>query len=114
MRLSFATPTVCMQLICMMLQKILEVVCPHGICPGWVLAPLLFDIFFVAFINVVYTRFKVDKDFMNALVHLSKRTGAGGRGEQRTESQPWWLCCEAYCTMMMLESPSICPSSSKI
>ena len=26
--------------------------------------------FFGAFINVAYTRFKVDKDIMNALVHL--------------------------------------------
>ena len=29
-------------------------------------------------INVVYTRFKVDRDIMNALVYLRKKTGAGG------------------------------------
>ena len=58
---------------------------------GWVLAPLLFNTFFAAFINnVAYTRFKPDKYFMDALVHLRKRTGAGGgEGEQSTESQPF-------------------------
>ena len=61
----------------------------QGIRPGWVLAPLLFSIFFVAFINVAYTRFKVEKDFMDALVYLRKRAGAGGGGgEQPTESHP--------------------------
>ena len=45
-----------------------------------VLAPLLFNIFFVAVINVAYTRFKADKDVMDALVHL-KEKGAGWRGE---------------------------------
>ena len=44
-------------------------------------APLLFNMFFVAVISVAYTRFKVDKDTMDALVHLRKKTGAGGEGE---------------------------------
>ena len=35
-----------------------------------VLTPLLFDIFFAAFIDVAYARFKVVKDTMDALVHL--------------------------------------------
>ena len=48
---------------------------------GCVLAPLLFNIFFAAVINVAYTRFKADKDIMDALVHLRKKNGAGGRGE---------------------------------
>ena len=34
------------------------------------LAPLLFNIFFAAVINVAYKHFKVDKDNMDALVHL--------------------------------------------
>ena len=47
---------------------------------GWVLAPPLFNIFFAAVINVAYTRFKADKNSRDALVHLSKRTGAGRWG----------------------------------
>ena len=45
------------------------------------LAPLLFNIFFAAVINVASTRFKADKGIMDALVHLRKKKGAGGRGE---------------------------------
>ena len=48
---------------------------------GGVLAPLLFNIFFAAVINVASTRFKADKSIMDALVHLRKKRGAGGRGE---------------------------------
>ena len=51
------------------------------VCSGWfdveqdlhqgcVLAPLLFNIFFAAVINMVSARFKVDKGIMDALVHL--------------------------------------------
>ena len=47
---------------------------------GCVLAPLLFNIFFAAVINVASTRFKADKGIMDALVHLRKRRGAGGAG----------------------------------
>ena len=62
----------------------------QGIRQGCVLASLVFNIFFAAFINVAYTRFKPDKDFMDALVHLRKRTGVGGgEGEQPMESQPF-------------------------
>ena len=79
-----------------------------------VLVPLLFEIFFAAlFTNVACTRFKADKGIMDALlVLLRKTTGAGGRGEQPKESQPRRLCCEACCTLMMPESPRICPHSS--
>ena len=34
------------------------------LCQGCVLAPLLFNIFFAAVVNVAYTRFKADKDIM--------------------------------------------------
>ena len=54
---------------------------------GWVLAPLLFNIFFAAFMNVTYTRFKAEKTCMDALVHLRNRTGAAGRGGA-TDGEP--------------------------
>ena len=41
----------------------------------------VFNIFFAAVINVASTRFKADEGIMNALVHLRKKRGAGGRGE---------------------------------
>ena len=48
------------------------------------------QIFFARGINVAYTRFKVDKDIMDALVNLRKKTRAGGAGGgQPPESQPW-------------------------
>ena len=45
----------------------------QGPCQGCVLAPHLFNIFFAAVMNVAYTRFKVDNDITNALVHLRKK-----------------------------------------
>ena len=53
----------------------------QGLREGCVLAPLLFNTFFAAVINVASTRFKADKGIMDALVHLRKQRGAGGRGE---------------------------------
>ena len=48
---------------------------------GCVLAPLLFNIFFAAVINVASTRFNADEGNIDALVHLRKKRGAGRRRE---------------------------------
>ena len=58
----------------------------QGLRQGYVLAPLLFNIFFAAVINVASTRFKANEGIMDALVHLRKKRGAGegGRGEATT------------------------------
>ena len=56
----------------------------QGLRQGYVLAPLLFNSFLARVINVASTRFKADKDIMDALVHLRKKRGAGGRGEATT------------------------------
>ena len=47
----------------------------QGLCRGCVLTSVLFDISFAADINVAYTRFKTDREIMDALVHLKKKSG---------------------------------------
>ena len=56
----------------------------QGLCQGCVLAPPLFNIFFVVVRYVAFTRFKAGKNIMNGLVHLGKKTGAAGRVESTT------------------------------
>ena len=53
----------------------------QGLRQRCVLAPLLFNIFFAAVINLASTRFNADKGIMDALVHLRKKRLAGRRGE---------------------------------
>ena len=59
---------------------------------GCVLAPLLFSIFFAAVINMAFRRFKAYKGIMDALVHLRKKRGAGGRGVIGSNSRRVSLC----------------------
>ena len=53
-------------------------------CVRCVLAPLQFNIV-AAVINVVFTRSKVDKVIMDALVHQRKKPRGGGSEEQPAE-----------------------------
>ena len=71
---------------------------------GCVLAPLLFDIFFAAIINVVYSRFKANKDFIGVLVHLREKMGAGVHGEAIARESVLTTCFGACFTLTMPES----------
>ena len=56
-------------------------------CLWCVVASLLLNILYTAVISVIYTRFKADKDIIDALVHTRKQKRAGGRGEA-TDGEP--------------------------
>ena len=56
----------------------------------------MLNIFFAAVINVAYLRFKANKDIMDALVILRKKTGAWGRvratsGEPVLKTSLWGM-----------------------
>ena len=76
---------------------------------GCVLAPLLFNIFSAAVINVTSTRFKANKGIMDALIYLRKKRGAGDGGMQLPESQscatPLWSMLYADDARIVSQSP---------
>ena len=57
------------------------------------LAPLLFNIFFAAVINVAYTRFKAEKNIIDGLGHLRKKRwrGRATAGEPALATSLWGM-----------------------
>ena len=74
------------------------VCCGTGPCQGCVLALPLLKIFFAVVINVANACLKADKDIMDALVHLNRNKGTGGRvkataGEPALATSLWGVLC---------------------
>ena len=75
----------------------------QGLRQGCVFAPFLLNFFFAAVINVASTRFEADKYIMDALVHLRRKEGRRGGGQQLPESQSWRRRFGACFTLTMPE-----------
>ena len=84
----------------------------QGLRQGCVLAGLLFNIFFAVVINMASARFKAEKSTVDALVHLRKKRGAGGRGVrveatvgESVLATPLWSMIYADAAGVVLRSP---------
>ena len=84
----------------------------QGLRQGCVLAGLLVSIFFAVVINMASARFEADKGIMDALVHLRKKRGAGGRGgrveatvRESVLATPLWGMLYADVAGVVLQSP---------